>query len=123
MGCACWRVQGEVQGPHSVAQMLKWMSFLTDSSSEEHQLAYEQFKSVALYKVRPAEERGESKGSGCSAQGGGGVQADEARLGMPGRVKSAEGHWPEQQRWLLQEGMALRVSLTKLLDSVAKEAA
>ena len=41
-----------MQGPHNVAQLQKWMRFLTDSPEEEHKLAYEQFQGVAVYKVR-----------------------------------------------------------------------
>lgn len=42
--------QGDIQGPHSIAQFQKWMSFLSKAESEEHTLAYEQFRSVAVWR-------------------------------------------------------------------------
>lgn len=42
--------QGDVQGPHSVSQFQSWMAFLSQSREEQHTLAYEQFRSVAVWR-------------------------------------------------------------------------
>lgn len=43
-------LQGDVQGPHSVEQFHKWMGFLAGAQEEEHRLAYEQFRGVAVWR-------------------------------------------------------------------------
>lgn len=42
-----------MQGPHSMAQLQKWMDFLTASSDPDHRQARAEFSGVAVYKVRP----------------------------------------------------------------------
>ncbi|KAI7843042.1 hypothetical protein COHA_003216 [Chlorella ohadii] len=44
-------LQGDVQGPHSVEQFQKWMTFLSSSkNNDDHKLAYEQFRDVSVWR-------------------------------------------------------------------------
>ena len=45
-------LQEKVQGPHSMAQLQKWMDYLARSTDPEHVQACQEFKSVAVFKVR-----------------------------------------------------------------------
>ena len=39
-----------MQGPHALSQLQTWMAFLAESSAPEHDVAYQQFRGVQVYR-------------------------------------------------------------------------
>jgi hypothetical protein len=100
--CVCARVQGQTQGPCSIAQFERWLALMADNAALKVEL--EQFQAVTVWRVRVFGML-LSRSALWVVDSAGAVQQVAARSVLKRPCVC----------WLLQEGMPMRVTLTTLM--------